>query len=79
METAMADLTHHQWTMIIGGIIAGVIVFLRGELTGDSGRVDRPDEERVDCTSSEGDGRSWRPRKSGTLYRPGSKGGIEQP
>jgi hypothetical protein len=54
--------------MIIGGACA--FAFLRGLLTGDTGRIDRPDEERIDYTSSEGDGRSWRPLKSGTLYRP---------
>ena len=56
--------------MIIGGAIACAFAFLRGLLTGDTGRIDRShDEERIDYTSSEGDGRSWRPRKSGTLYR----------
>jgi hypothetical protein len=60
--------------MIIGGALACAFAFLRGLLTGDTGRIDRsPDEERIDYTSSEGDGRSWRPRKSGTLYRPGVK------
>jgi len=38
--------------MIIGGACA--FAFLRGLLTGDTGRIDRPDEERIDYTSSEG-------------------------
>ena len=69
-------MTHHEQMMIIGGALACAFAFLRGLLTGDTGRIDRsPDEERT----SEGDGRSWRPRKSGTLYRPGAKTPIEHP
>jgi hypothetical protein len=73
-------VTHHEQMMIIGGALACAFSFLRGLLTGDTGRIDRsPHEERIDYTSSEGDGRSWRPRKSGTLYRPGTKTPIEHP
>jgi hypothetical protein len=51
-------VTHHEQMMIIGGALACAFAFLRGALTGDTGRIDRsPDEERIDYTSSEGDGR----------------------
>jgi hypothetical protein len=71
-------VTHHEQMKITGGALACAFAFLRGLLTGDT--IDRsPDEERIDYTSSEGDGRSWHPGKSGTLYRPGAKTPIEHP
>jgi hypothetical protein len=47
-------VTHHEQMIIYGGLAACAIVFLRGLLFGDGGRVDRPGEEWVDYTSNEG-------------------------
>jgi hypothetical protein len=70
-------VTHHQWMMVIGGSIAVVFAFLRGLLTGNTGRVDqRPDERWINYTSSDRDApagdKSRGFGKVGTLQRPGT-------
>jgi hypothetical protein len=41
-------VTNHEQMMIIGGVIAVAVAFLRGLFFGDTGRIDeRPDEHRI--------------------------------